>query len=264
MHIDLNKNWVPYLGRKVYLHCALSCARVWLWRHGRSSQGCSVWIWSSFEIWIYAYASTTLKRGVLVSRRPSVRPWTELCPRCISNNTNWINFLFTSYQASSENKYRVKFLQNSKIWILRHFLFNSFAPGKCVWNLRYVIFKRLLVIAGWGISCEVALISMSLGFTDDQSTLVQVMAWCLQATSHYLSQCWPRSLSPCNVTWPQWLKFVVDFVLFWFGIQHESMVWVIMGRRGYSPRRIMSFVISITWRNSLIGLVKPPWKLWKH
>ena len=29
-----------------------------------------------------------------------------------------------------------------------------------------------------------------------KSTWVQVMAWCHQATSHYLSQCWPRSLSP--------------------------------------------------------------------
>ena len=29
--------------------------------------------------------------------------------------------------------------------------------------------------------------------TDDKSTLVQVMAWCRQATSHYLSQCWLSS-----------------------------------------------------------------------
>ena len=25
-------------------------------------------------------------------------------------------------------------------------------------------------------------------------------------TSHYLSQCWPRSVSPYSVTWPQWFK----------------------------------------------------------
>ena len=37
------------------------------------------------------------------------------------------------------------------------------------------------MIDGWGISCEIALIWMSLDFTDDQSTLVQVMAWCRQA-----------------------------------------------------------------------------------
>ena len=38
---------------------------------------------------------------------------------------------------------------------------------------------------------------------NEKSTLVQVMAWCRQATSHYLSQCWPRSMSPCCVTRPQ-------------------------------------------------------------
>ena len=40
---------------------------------------------------------------------------------------------------------------------------------------------------------------------DDQSTLVQVMAWCRQAPSHYLSQWWPRSLLPYGVTRPQWV-----------------------------------------------------------
>ena len=31
------------------------------------------------------------------------------------------------------------------------------------------------------------------------------MAWCHQATSHYLSKCWTRSRSPCGVTRPQWV-----------------------------------------------------------
>ena len=31
------------------------------------------------------------------------------------------------------------------------------------------------------------------------------MAWCRQATSHYLSQCWPRSLSPYDGTGQQWV-----------------------------------------------------------
>ena len=50
---------------------------------------------------------------------------------------------------------------------------------------------------GWGgISYEIALRCMPLDLTDNKSTLVQVMAWCRQATSHYLSQCWPISMSP--------------------------------------------------------------------
>ena len=43
--------------------------------------------------------------------------------------------------------------------------------------------------------------------TDDRSTLVQVMAWCRKATSHYLSQCWPTSMSPYDITRPQWVKW---------------------------------------------------------
>ena len=62
------------------------------------------------------------------------------------------------------------------------------------------------MIDGWVISCELALRRMSLDLTDDKSTLVQVMAWCRQATSHYLGQCWPRSLSPYGVTRPQWVN----------------------------------------------------------
>ena len=84
---------------------------------------------------------------------------------------------------------------------------NSWAPVKFEWNFRYVIFKRILVIDAWSISCEIALLWMSLDFNDDQSTLFQVMAWCRQASSHYLSQCWPRSLPPYSATRPQWVKF---------------------------------------------------------
>ena len=32
------------------------------------------------------------------------------------------------------------------------------------------------------------------------------MAWCRQATSHYLSQCWPRSLLPYGVIRRPWVK----------------------------------------------------------
>ena len=93
---------------------------------------------------------------------------------------------------------------------------NSLAPGKFEWNFRHVIFTDL-VIDSWCISCEIALIWMSLDFTDDQSTLVQVLAWCRQATSHYLNQCWPRSVSPHGVTRPQWVNWMSGMILlkFW-------------------------------------------------
>ena len=90
---------------------------------------------------------------------------------------------------------------------------NSLAPGKFEWNCRHVVFKQILVIDGWSISCEISLIWMSLDFIDDQSTSFQVMTWCHQVTSHYLNQCWPRSLSPYDVTRPQWVKMQYDLRL---------------------------------------------------
>ena len=76
---------------------------------------------------------------------------------------------------------------------------------------RKVIFMLILVIDGWSISCKIVLKWMPMDFDDAKSTLVQVMAWCRQATSHYLSQCWPRSLSTYGVNRPQWVnRFSID------------------------------------------------------
>ena len=43
------------------------------------------------------------------------------------------------------------------------------------------------------------------------------MAWCRQATSHYLSQCWPRPLSPYGITRPECDN--IDFFFFFFSLQ---------------------------------------------
>ena len=44
--------------------------------------------------------------------------------------------------------------------------------------------------------------------TGDKSTLIQLMARCRQATSHYLYQCWPRSPMPYGITRPQWVNML--------------------------------------------------------
>ena len=72
--------------------------------------------------------------------------------------------------------------------------------------LRQVIFKLILLTGGWSISCEIVLRWMPLDLTDAKSTLVQVMAWCRQATNHYRSQCRPRSMSQNGFTRPQWVN----------------------------------------------------------
>ena len=69
------------------------------------------------------------------------------------------------------------------------------------------------MIDGWGVLCQIALIWMSVDRTDDKSTLVQVMAWCRQATSHYPRQCWPSSLPSYGVTRPQWVESVISSYL---------------------------------------------------
>ena len=46
---------------------------------------------------------------------------------------------------------------------------------------------------------------------DDKSSLVQVMAWCHQATSHYLSQCWPRSVLPYGLNLARLYVFDGDY-----------------------------------------------------
>ena len=69
-----------------------------------------------------------------------------------------------------------------------------------------VNFKLIIVNDGWGVSCKNSFKRMSLDLTDDKSILVQVMARCRQATNHYLSQCWSRSVSPYGITGRQWVK----------------------------------------------------------
>ena len=93
---------------------------------------------------------------------------------------------------------------------------NSLAPGRFRWNFRWIIFKIILEIGGWGISYEIALTWISLYLTDDKSTLVQVMTWCPQAASHYRNKCRPRSMSTCGVPGPQWVNgfFIIIFTLF--------------------------------------------------
>ena len=83
---------------------------------------------------------------------------------------------------------------------------NSLAPCRIWFDFRWVIFKQILVTDVWVISCEITLRWVSQGLTDNKSTLVQVLAWCRQATSDYLNQCWPRSMSPYGVTRLQWVN----------------------------------------------------------
>ena len=74
---------------------------------------------------------------------------------------------------------------------------------------------------------------MSLDLTEDKSTLVQLMAWCHQATSHYMSQCWPRSVSSYGVTRPQWVDG--QFHLCWYHVVCTIMFYPMFSVNSSSP-----------------------------
>ena len=80
---------------------------------------------------------------------------------------------------------------------------NSLAPGKPGCHFETAIFSLILLIGIFTLSKDNALRWLTRDLTDDKSTLVQVKALCRQATSHYLNQCWPRSLLQYGITRPQ-------------------------------------------------------------
>ena len=124
-------------------------------------------------------------------------------------NPMWVYWFYFCYtKINRRNRVQVV---TSGMQINRNYMntFNSLAPGGFKWNFGWVIFKLKLVTDGWVISCDIPLSWMSLKLIDDKLTLVQVMAWFRQATSHYLNQCWPRYMSPYGVTKPQWVKCYV-------------------------------------------------------
>ena len=84
---------------------------------------------------------------------------------------------------------------------------NSMTPG-CVAVIPQVKFKSSL----WALF--VKLISGEYHRTY-KSPLLQVVALCRQyhATRHYLSQCWPRSISPYGVTRSQWVKVLRRLII---------------------------------------------------
>ena len=83
---------------------------------------------------------------------------------------------------------------------------NSSAPEGWMRFKKNGIFDLDLLIGIFRSSHDNALQWMPQDFTDDKSTLVQVMAWYRQATSHCLGQCWLSSLSTYGVARPQWVN----------------------------------------------------------
>ena len=69
-----------------------------------------------------------------------------------------------------------------------------------------MIFRIITQNSSLDTSDEIARWLIPENLTNEKPTLVQVMTWYRHATSHYLSQCWPRFMLAHGVTKPQWVK----------------------------------------------------------
>ena len=93
--------------------------------------------------------------------------------------------------------------------------FNSLATGRCGRSFKSIIFKLIIQNSRLDPCSEIALRWMPQDITDDKSILVQIMAWCHEARSHYLSQYWPRSMLPYDITRSQWIVINPTFWISW-------------------------------------------------
>ena len=128
--------------------------------------------------------------------------------------------------------------------------FNSLLPGRYGNNFESKISRHLLWIKFMSTSCEIALRWMPQHI--DKSVLVQLMAWCHQATSHYLDQCCPRYMSPHGITRPQWVtvsQWLLALLLMSYAYCQTSNIW-----HTKSQNLIVSRVIL---QLSLPNLLKP-------
>ena len=81
-------------------------------------------------------------------------------------------------------------------------LFNSLTPGRWSSHFENVIFDLMFqidIMSSW----EIVLMPQNYWLVNSGSG----MAWCRQATSHYLSQCLHSYISPYGVTSPQRVKW---------------------------------------------------------
>ena len=83
---------------------------------------------------------------------------------------------------------------------------------------------------------KIQLISISIGLSDDKLALVQIMAWCLSAPSHYLNQWWPLI---DGVTRQQWVNKIKPEPACCCGRQHFSNL--------FSWNKVFLFLFIFPW-----------------
>ena len=101
--------------------------------------------------------------------------------------------------------------ENRKKWICHWIEVNNFSIFWSVYiycafiiNSYHTKSRKIVIVT----SCKTGLIQVPV----NKSTLVQVMVWSHQATNHYLSQRWPRSISPYGINRPHWVRWSGSFL----------------------------------------------------
>ena len=117
--------------------------------------------------------------------------------------------------------------------------------------------------------CDFSLLGESQINSLTTSQQVQVMARCRQRSSHYLSRCWPRSVSTYGITRPQWVNW---FLMSWvnrLGVWCSiNLVW----KSYYTCFRDMYLCVALVYRLMFRWTsVYPGWfdgtkwsKVWYH
>ena len=175
--------------------------------------------------------------------------WPDLVVRITINLTR----IFTSFQLwghkrlvkwtpgmdrSSLGRLVVKITRILYLCFIYNQLFNSLTPGRWGNNITRVISKHMA--CSWGLSSyEIALMWMPQNTFDNESRLVQSMAWCCQATSHYF------------ITRPQ----QVNTLTHWGRMTHIciSKLTIIGSDNGLSPGRCHTII----WTNAGILSIWP-------
>ena len=164
----------------------------------------------------------------LVGVKPLFEPMLEYCQLEPKKVSEIVSVIYTF----SSKKMHLK-MSAAKWWQfclgLGPQCINSLAPGRSECDSKNGIFNLVLLIGIFRSSHDNALRWMPHDLTDDKSTLVQVMAWCRQATSDYLSQCCLSPLSLYGVARPQWVKSVLGFGIkggTWTHIEPLFVCWI--------------------------------------
>ena len=113
------------------------------------------------------------------------RVWYWTAPCLESHERNFSSFSMYSLYFKVLNLARAGLCRT----MTREKWMSSLAPERCASNFKSIIFKLIKQNSRMGIVC--ALRWMPQNLTNKGATLIQVMAWCRQATSHYLHQLWP-------------------------------------------------------------------------